>query len=101
MSGAITIKLTLQRAGRHWRISDGNGCLLALVESHGPDDDAAARMMAAAPELVAALAETVQELEAAYDDGAGARPTGTSAVIRRAHAALQTAGAAVPVEDEP
>lgn len=50
-----------------------------------------AALIAAAPDLLESLRETVADLESAYDDGEGARPTAVSAVIRRAAAAIAKA----------
>jgi hypothetical protein len=43
-----------------------------------------ARLWDAAPDLLAACEELVADLESAYDDGQGARPTAVSATIHRA-----------------
>jgi hypothetical protein len=50
-----------------------------------------ARRWNAYPALLAALDETVGDLESAYDNGQGARPTAVSAAIHRARAALSSA----------
>ena len=48
-------------------------------------------LLDAAPELLAVLTECVDDLEAAHDDGQGARPTAISATIFRALAAIAKA----------
>ena len=59
--------------------------------SRDGEADANARLIAAAPALLAALEETLEELDSAWSDVDGARPTGTSAVMHRALAALRLA----------
>ncbi|MGQ0721004.1 MAG: hypothetical protein ACT4PE_05450 [Candidatus Eiseniibacteriota bacterium] len=79
------------RPGLANTIRDGAGSLVAELPSHWPLDDPRGLMIAAAPELLAALRETVDDLEAAYDNGEGARPTAVSSVIHRARAAIDKA----------
>lgn len=67
------------------------GSRICTVDGSGDDDSANGPLLAAAPDLLAALAETVADLEAAYDDGEGARPTAVSATIYRANAAIAKA----------
>lgn len=53
--------------------------------------DENARLRALVAELAAALTETADDLEAAYDDGQGARPTAISATLDRARHILARA----------
>lgn len=80
--------LTIKRhAMNHATLHSSESGIVADVH-----DDKHLNTLAAAPDLLACLAEVTEDLEAAYDDGQGARPTAISAAIHRARAAIAKAG---------